>query len=389
MNSLQQRAQAVFVAQFGYGPHLTAQAPGRVNLIGEHTDYNDGFVLPCAINYRTLVCAAARADTLVRVVAVDYGDAIDEFDISATLQTDTGSERGWVNYVRGMLQVAKMRGYRVAGLDLVMTGDVPQGAGLSSSASLEMALAESCSQLFAWSASRKDLALLGQAAENDFVGCQCGIMDQYISAMGREHQALLIDCRSLEARPVMLPPDTQILIVNSNVRRGLLDSEYNSRRQQCETAASQLGVLALRDVSVAMFEERAVELAPLVRRRARHVVTENDRVLQAEMAMNAADLPLMARLMAESHVSMRDDFEITVPAIDTLVEMIKDELGEAGGVRMTGGGFGGCVVALLPAALLEQVVERIERDYGNATGLQADIHVCTAVDGMSVLDNRL
>jgi galactokinase len=385
MNSLQQRTQALFLTQFGYGPDLIAQAPGRVNLIGEHTDYNDGFVLPCAINYYTVVCAAARSDTLVRVVAADYGDAIDEFDVSDTLQTDTDPDRGWVNYVRGMLQVARVRGYPIAGLDLVIAGDVPQGAGLSSSASLEMALAETLSQLFTWSASKSDLALLGQAAENDFVGCQCGIMDQYISAMGREQQALLIDCRSLEARAVTIPPGTQIVIVNSNVRRGLVDSEYNSRRQQCEAAAKQLGVKALRDVSVEMLNRRAAELEPLVLRRARHVVTENERVLQAEMAMNAADLPLMARLMAQSHVSMRDDFEITVPPIDTLVEMIKDELGEAGGVRMTGGGFGGCVVAVLPTALLERVTGRIERDYFNATGLQADIHVCTAVDGMGAL----
>ncbi|MFT6039380.1 MAG: galactokinase [Candidatus Azotimanducaceae bacterium] len=385
MNSLQQRTQALFLTQFGYGPDLIAQAPGRVNLIGEHTDYNDGFVLPCAINYYTVVCAAARSDTLVRVVAADYGDAIDEFDVSDTLQTDTDPDRGWVNYVRGMLQVARVRGYPIAGLDLVIAGDVPQGAGLSSSASLEMALAETLSQLFTWSASKSDLALLGQAAENDFVGCQCGIMDQYISAMGREQQALLIDCRSLEARAVTIPPGTQIVIVNSNVRRGLVDSEYNSRRQQCEAAAKQLGVKALRDVSVEMLNRRATELEPLVLRRARHVVTENERVLQAEMAMNAADLPLMARLMAQSHVSMRDDFEITVPPIDTLVEMIKDELGEAGGVRMTGGGFGGCVVAVLPTALLERVTGRIERDYFNATGLQADIHVCTAVDGMGAL----
>ncbi|MFT7133054.1 MAG: galactokinase [Cyclobacteriaceae bacterium] len=385
MNSLQQRTQALFLTQFGCGPDLIAQAPGRVNLIGEHTDYNDGFVLPCAINYYTVVCAAARSDTLVRVVAADYGDAIDEFDVSDTLQLDTDPDRGWVNYVRGMLQAAKMRGYPIAGLDLVIAGDVPQGAGLSSSASLEMALAETLSQLFTWSASKSDLALLGQAAENDFVGCQCGIMDQYISAMGREQQALLIDCRSLEARAVALPPGTQIVIVNSNVRRGLVDSEYNSRRQQCEAAAKQLGVKALRDVSVEMLNRRAAELDPLVLRRARHVVTENERVLQAEMAMNAADLPLMAHLMAQSHVSMRDDFEITVPPIDTLVAMIKDELGEAGGVRMTGGGFGGCVVALLPTALLEGVTGRIERDYFNATGLQADIHVCRAVDGMGTL----
>jgi galactokinase len=385
MNSLQQRTQDLFLTQFGYGPDLIAQAPGRVNLIGEHTDYNDGFVLPCAINYYTVVCAAARPDTLVRVVAADYGDAIDEFDVSDTLQADTEPGRGWVNYVRGMLQVAKMRGYPIAGLDLVIAGDVPQGAGLSSSASLEMALAETFNQLFTWSASKSDLALLGQAAENNFVGCQCGIMDQYISAMGREQQGLLIDCRSLEARAVELPPGTQIVIVNSNVRRGLVDSEYNSRRQQCEAAAKQLGVKALRDVSVEMLNRRMAELDPLVLRRARHVVTENDRVLQAEMAMNAANLPLMARLMAQSHVSMRDDFEITVPPIDTLVEMIKDELGEAGGVRMTGGGFGGCVVAVLPTALLEPVTGRIERDYFNATGLQADIHVCTAVDGMGTL----
>jgi galactokinase len=288
-----------------------------------------------------------------------------------------------------MLQLAQLRGYPLAGMDLVIKGNVPQGAGLSSSASLEMALAETFSRLFGWTVSKRDMALLGQAAENDFVGCQCGIMDQYISAMGREQQALLIDCRSLESRPVSLPPGTQVLIVNSNVRRGLVDSEYNTRRLQCETAARQLGVNALRDISVEVFEQKAAALEPLVQRRARHVVTENARVLQAEIAMNGADLPMMARLMAASHASMRDDFEITVQAIDMLVDMIKDELGAAGGVRMTGGGFGGCVVALLPESLREQVIARIHRDYFNATGLQADVHICTAVDGMGVIETAL
>jgi len=382
MNTLAAITEQRFQAEFGYSSTLTVQAPGRVNLIGEHTDYNGGFVLPCGINYYTVVSAAPRTDSRLRIVAVDY-DQLDEFDVHAPLVRD--DDRDWVNYVRGLITCARAKGNKLGGLDIVVTGNVPQGAGLSSSASLEMALALTFNELFEWRASLLDLALLGQAAENEFVGCQCGIMDQYISAMARENQALLIDCQSLTARAVALPAETRVMIVNSNVRRGLVDSEYNSRRQQCEAAAQQLGVQVLREVSVPTFESRAAELPDLVRRRARHVVTENARVLLAEAALNNGDLQTMARLMAESHASMRDDFQITVAPIDQLVDMIKSEIGEAGGVRMTGGGFGGCVVALVPEYLVAAVVARVNQDYPAASGLQADIHICHAVAGAGLV----
>jgi len=385
MKTLVAIAEQRFANHFGYPSSLTVQAPGRVNLIGEHTDYNGGFVLPCAIDYYTVVSAAPRTDNRLRVVAVDY-DQVDEFDVQAPQVRD--EERDWVNYVRGLIFCAKARGYPLAGVDIVVTGNVPQGAGLSSSASLEMALALTFKTLFAWPASMLDLALLGQAAENEFVGCQCGIMDQYISAMALDQRALLIDCQTLDARPVALPADTQVLIVNSNVRRGLVDSEYNSRRQQCETAAEQLGVDQLRAVSVAAFAAQDSKLAPLVRRRARHVVTENARVLLAEAAMNGGDLQAMAKLMADSHASMRDDFEITVAPIDQLVALIKSAVGEAGGVRMTGGGFGGCVVALVPKHLVQAVVTQVTQGYFAATGLQADIHICRAVAGAGLVINQ-
>jgi galactokinase len=226
-----------------------------------------------------------------------------------------------------------------------------------------------------------DIALVAQHAENDFVGTQCGNMDQIISACGVEGHALLIDCRSLETRPVAIPAGAAIMIFHSHVQRGLVDSEYNTRRRQCEEAARHFGVKALRDVSPAQLEAAKDALDPMTFRRARHVVTENARVLAAAEALAAGDLARMGRLMAESHASMRDDFEITVPLIDRLVEIVDGVVGRDGGVRMTGGGFGGCVVALVPGELVEPVREAVLRDYRGPKGEQSTIYVCSAAAG--------
>ncbi|WP_279156907.1 galactokinase [Obesumbacterium proteus] len=374
--------QDIFNRYFGYAPAMTVQAPGRVNLIGEHTDYNDGFVLPCAIDYQTVISCAKRDDRKVRVIAADYDNQQDEFSLDTPFESHPTMM--WSNYVRGVLKYLQIRNPNFGGADLVISGNVPQGAGLSSSASLEVAVGQAFQALYDLPLDGVQLALNGQEAENKFVGCNCGIMDQLISALGEEKHALLIDCRSLATRSVPMPKDVAIVIINSNVKRGLVDSEYNTRRQQCEAAAQYFNVKALRDVTLAEFEAKQAGLEALTARRARHVITENDRTEAAAKALAAGDLKLMGTLMAESHASMRDDFEITVKPIDTLVEIVKDVIGERGGVRMTGGGFGGCIVALMPLDLVEEVRATVEREYPAQTGLKETFYVCYPSQGASV-----
>ncbi|MCW8345318.1 galactokinase [Vibrio sp. ZSDZ65] len=379
MKDLIQSVANSFENILGYKPTHFIQAPGRVNLIGEHTDYNDGFVLPCAINYQTVVAAAKRDDNLIRVVSVDYQDATDEFDL--TQEITFQQDKMWANYIRGVVKCLMARGYQLGGADISVSGNVPQGAGLSSSAALEVVIGQTFKTLYNLEITQAEVALNGQQAENDFVGCNCGIMDQLISAEGKENHALLIDCRSLETQAVSMPEDMAVVIINSNKKRGLVDSEYNTRREQCEEAARIFGVKALRDVSIGQFNERAAELDEMVAKRARHVITENDRTVEAAKALSAGDMKRMSELMAESHISMRDDFEITVKEVDTIVDIVKAVIGDQGGVRMTGGGFGGCIVSLIPPSLVGEVTAAIAEQYEAATGLKESIYVCQAKDG--------
>ncbi len=373
------RARHAFTASFGATPASAARAPGRVNLIGEHTDYNDGFVLPCAIDFHTVVAGSPRTDQRVRVVAADFDHELDEFSLDEEIVPRADAR--WPNYVRGMLRHLQARGHVFGGADIAIAGNVPGGSGLSSSAALEVAVGQFFRQAHAMAITPTEMALTGQQAENRFVGCNCGIMDQLISARGEAGHALLIDCRSLDARAVPLPAGMAVMIVHSRVRRGLVDSEYNTRRAQCEAAARHFGVPALRDLALSTLESRSQELDPMVRRRARHVVTENQRTLDACEALAGGDLVRLGHLMAQSHASMRDDFEITVPAIDRLVEILRGAIGEEGGARMTGGGFGGCVVALLPASRVAQVAAAVDAEYRSPEGEMAQVHICNAAAG--------
>lgn len=377
--SLKSTTQQVFTDTFGYAPTHTIQAPGRVNLIGEHTDYNDGFVLPCAIDYQTVIACAKRDDRQVRVVAVDYDNQQDSFSLDAPIMSV--KEPMWANYVRGVVKHLQKRDPSFGGVDMVISGDVPQGAGLSSSASLEVAVGTVFQQLYHLKLDGAAIAVNGQEAENQFVGCNCGIMDQLISALGKKDHAMLLDCRTLGTRPVSMPKDIAVVIINSNFRRNLVGSEYNTRREQCETGARFFAQPALRDVDIEQFKAVEHELDPQVAKRVRHVLTENARTLEAADALSRGDLKRMGELMAESHASMRDDFEITVPPIDTLVEIVKAEIGERGGVRMTGGGFGGCVVALMPFDLVDQVKAAVAEQYEAKTGIKETFYVCTASEG--------
>jgi galactokinase len=377
---LKQKTASFFEQHFGQDPAHCFRAPGRVNLIGEHTDYNDGFVLPCAIDYDTVVAAGPRSDDRIEVLAVDQGGQVSTFDLNAEIPPDEAAP--WSNYVRGMAWALLQRGFVLRGANLVVAGEVPQAAGLSSSASLEVVVGTALARLSELDLDSKTIALAGQQAENDFVGIRCGIMDQFISALAEAHQALLIDCRSLAYRAVPIPSGAAIVIANSHVKRGLVDSEYNTRRRECEAAAAHFGVPALRDVAPDLFALHVDELDETVAKRARHVITENARTEAAAVALAQGDLGTMGRLMAESHLSMRDDFEITVPPIDALVEIIGQVIGPAGGVRMTGGGFGGCVVALAPHDLVPDVQAAITRHYPQATGLEATVYVCQASAGV-------
>jgi len=283
--------------------------------------------------------------------------------------------------VRGVTKYLLEAGHRLGGANLVISGNVPQGAGLSSSASLEVATGQFFKSLFDLSISPTEIAQIGQRAENLFVGCNCGIMDQLISAQGKAGHALLIDCRSLETQSFSMPADLEVVIINSNVKRGLVGSEYNTRREQCEEAARFFGVKALRDVDLATFEAKSAGLDPVVARRARHIITDSQRAIDLAATLNAGDLAKIGQLMADSHASMRDDFEITVPPVDALVRIVKNAIGDAGGVRMTGGGFGGCVVALVPHDLVDKVRQAVTAQYKAESGLEASIYVCHASPG--------
>jgi galactokinase len=374
------RLKTAFAERFGGTPDLVAQAPGRVNLIGEHTDYNDGFVLPLAIDRGTVV-AARRGGSEIVVYAADFGEE-DRFTFPDRIE-DAGPG-DWRNYVRGMIAMLVELEMAPQGMELAIAGDVPQGAGLSSSASLEVAVGLAVASLAGAEIDPTRLAQLAQRAENEFAGCACGIMDQLVSARAEPEQALLIDCRSLECRPVPLPENAAVLIVHSGVERGLVDSAYNERRQQCERAATHFGLLALRDAEEAQLAS-AEDLDELARMRARHVVTENARTLDAAEAVAAGDMARLGQLMADSHASMRDDFEITVPAVDELVAILQREIGEEGGARMTGGGFGGCVIALLPQERVDAVFEAVRRDYRPPNRKPVMIHVCRPAAGAGLV----
>lgn len=372
----------IFAAQFQAAPDLLVRAPGRVNLIGEHTDYNDGFVLPCAIDFATHVAIRKNGSRDVHVFAQDYQES-DSFSLNSRIEP---CDKQWANYIRGVIWALVEHGHTLPeGVDIAVSGNVPQGAGLSSSAALEVGIGKALQSLFNLPLNETQLAQIGQYAENRFVGCQCGIMDQLVSARGQAGHAVLIDCRSLETQPIPIPAHLSVMIVHSHVRRGLVDSEYNVRRAQCQAAADHFGVRALRDVTPEQWQQDADGLEPVVRRRAHYIIQENQRTLDAAEALKHGDVSTLSRLMAESHAGMRDEFEITHPAVDTLVEIISEKIGNQGGVRMTGGGFGGCVVALLPHELVEPVRAHIAANYEQRTGLKEEIFVCTPHNGVHVV----
>jgi galactokinase len=371
-----------FEQHYGIHPRLMVRAPGRVNLIGEHTDYNDGFVFPAAIDRATYVAARPRDDGRVHILAADLGDE----DEVALAEIAHSAEHPWSNYIRGVAKGLLVAGHNLEGANLLITSDVPRGAGLSSSAALEVATGYAFQLLNRLNILGEELALLAQGAENSFVGVQSGIMDQFISALGRRDHALLLDCRDLSYRPVPLPPDTQIVVCNSNIERTLAGSAYNQRRQECEQAVRIFKqwypkIMALRDVSVAQFHEHAADLPELVRARARHVITENDRALRGAQALDSGDLATYGWLMNESHASLRDDYQVSIPEMDALVEAAQRVPG-CYGSRLTGAGFGGCTVSLVEQSAVERFEQDVAAAYRAATARETTIYVCRASDGV-------
>jgi galactokinase len=376
-----------FAALYGRAPRLF-RAPGRVNLIGEHTDYNDGFVLPMALERETVVAAAPRADRLVRVHALDLNDQA-EFDLDRPGPRRRGL---WLDYVEGVAQALLRRGVALGGADLALRSDVPVGAGLSSSAALEVSTGLALATLAGGKVDPVQIALAGQEAEHTYVGANVGIMDQFIAALGRAGHALLIDCRALTTRPIPLDTTRALFVVcDTRVKHELAASAYNERRAECERGVELLraalpGIRALRDVSVAEFEQHAGLLPEPVRRRCRHVVTENARTLAAAEALSADRLEEMGRLMYESHESLRRDYEVSCPELDALVELAAAQPEAALGARMTGGGFGGCTVNLVRRARLADFTAAVTREYARRVGHEPGVYVSAAGDGAQEIE---
>ncbi len=365
---------APFRQLYGREPQLF-RAPGRVNLIGEHTDYNEGFVLPAALDLSVFTAIAPRVDRRLRARSLMMDESV-EFDLG-----DPAPPRGnWSDYARGVAIFLERAGHRISGADLLIDSDLPMGAGLSASAALEVSIGYALLATSGSSVDKIELAKICQRAENEFVGVRCGIMDQYISCCAVAGSALLLDCRSLEAKPVPVDPKARLVVCDTMIRHKLTSNEYNARREDCERAVALLslqldGVTALRDVSIEELMRHEALLPPIIFRRARHVVGENDRTLRAAAALEAGDLAECGRLMELSHASLRDDYEASCPELDLMVEMARGLPGVYG-ARMMGGGFGGCTINLVEACHANAFAQAMTQAYQEATGVNPPIICC-------------
>jgi len=379
-----ERIEQEFKRSFGGRPDLMVRAPGRVNLIGEHTDYNDGFVFPVAIDRAITIAGRARRDQMVRLYSLNFDDhAIFQVD-----DVSKGKTGAWTDYLKGVMAELSKLGHRVGGFEAVVYGDIPVGSGLSSSAALEVATAYFVCLLNGIDIDPIELPRLCQRAENQYVGVNCGIMDQFTSVFGKQGHALFLDCRDLSYRYLPLPvEDLVVVICDSRVRRELADSEYNRRRQECTEGVSILSrflppIKALRDVSMEDFSLYQAHLPDPIRKRCRHVITENDRVRRAASALERGDCTEFGRLMNESHQSLKNDYQVSCPELDLLVNIARSCPGVLGS-RLTGAGFGGCTVNLVRKDSVEKLIESITDNYKTAIGLDPAVYVCLAEDGVS------
>jgi galactokinase len=369
-----------FRSLYGERP-VVVQAPGRVNLIGEHTDYNEGFVLPAAIAFQTRIAVARRGDRRVLVTSENFGERV-EFNLDDLPASPRGH---WSDYIAGVVRLMDRELDGLPGANLLVHGNAPQGAGLSSSASLEVAVCKAFLEISGKALDGASVALLCQRAENEFVGARCGIMDQFISVHGKRNHALLLDCRTLEFRQRSIPSDVRLVICNTMVRHSVAAGKYNERRAECETAARFFaervpGAKTLRDVTAADFEKLGGQLPEVIRKRCRHILSENSLVLQAAEALELGDLHLFGRLMGNSHASLRDDFEVSCEELDLMVRLAQQNNGVYG-ARMTGGGFGGCTINLVQEDHVEAFQRNVAAGYESATRRAPEIYISPAADG--------
>jgi galactokinase len=361
------------------------RAPGRVNLIGEHTDYNDGFVMPVAIDLSTWVAIAPRADRRLVVYSDNLSDG-SSFDLD---EREPRARRHWSDYVRGVAVMLERAGYRLPGAHLFVGSELPIGSGLSSSAAIEVATGFALLDTAGYHIDNLELAKLCQRAESEFVGMRCGIMDQFISCCGRKGEALMLDCRSLAYRPLPIPDGIRLVICNTMVKHELASGEYNRRRADCEAGARHLaqrlaGVLSLRDATLADLEEHKGSLSDIIYRRCRHVISENARVAAAAEALASGDLGRFGILMGDSHLSLKYDYEVSCEELDVLVELARRLAGVCGS-RMTGGGFGGCTINLVRSENVEEFKREVAAGYERSTGRAPEIYVCATADGVGSL----
>ena len=342
-----------FEEKYGNAPEYLVRAPGRVNLIGEHTDYNDGYVMPLAIDYAVWIAFSHITEPEVRIHSIDFDQSV----VIPINQALTKGE-GWSEYLKGLINILKHYKLEIFGWKGVMAGNVPIGAGLSSSAALNLALTRAFGTVCNWDWDPSNMARICQLAENQWVGVNCGIMDQMISALGQEDHVLLIDCRSLKTTPVPLPEGVRVVILDTGTRRGLVDSAYNERRNQCEAVATYFGEKALRDVSYKQLEKAKTKIDPIQFMRARHVIKENERVLDCAESLRLGNLDHVGELINASHISLRDDFEVSSEALDLMVDCALAAPG-CYGARMTGAGFGGCAVALVESKYKDKFVKKV------------------------------
>ena len=377
--------QEKFRARFGTSAAIY-RAPGRVNLIGEHTDYNDGFVLPAAIEFYCWVAAAARSDKKLVIHSENFNETVE-----ANLDSlSSAGKNHWANYPLGVADKLQSVGKRLKGANLLISGEVPLGAGLSSSAAIEVAVGFALLSQSGCTVSRTELAQLCQKAENEFVGARCGIMDQFIACHGKASFVLLLDCRSLDFQMARLPAGVQLFICNTMVKHELASGEYNRRRAECEEGMRALSMVlpeirALRDVTLAQLENHGSLLDPKVYSRCRHVITENDRTQEAIRALYARNLTAFGRLMRESHRSLRDDYEVSCKELDFMVEIASAQPGVIG-ARMTGGGFGGCTINLVESSAVEVFKNNVAARYLAQTGLKPEIYVSPPADGVQQVE---
>ncbi len=367
-----------FKKEYGVFPECFVHSPGRVNIIGDHTDYNGGLVLPMAIDRYIILAIKKRSDDTVRVVSIDFEEDI-QFSIASV-------ERGaftWGEYISGALRCLQGVHPRLTGFDCVISGNIPVGASLSSSAALELGILKAAAYSSGLQWIPLEMARIAQKAENEWVGMNCGIMDQTICAAGQQGYAILIDCRNLLLEPCPIPENSSVIILDTATRRGLIDSAYNERRKQCFEAATIMGIEFLRDGNRNLLKKHKQEMTSTVYLRAKHIVSENERVLLSAKSMKAGDGAELGRLMYESHVSLRDDFEVSSDALNCMVECAMEQT-SCLGARMTGAGFAGCCVALVKKGREQNFIQAVTGCYQDKMDVTPSLYVCNASDGTAI-----